>query len=141
MKFSYRYIGLVLLFVPALCMAQGSKTLKKNNVISQTTLEYFLAEGQKDPVVEKVETYDEEGNVTEIKVFNRSGEVKQWEKFSYDEDGEVTEEQYLDEKGQITERIEYTYENKLVQEKRYFDHKDRLVKKKTYGYKYREAAE
>ena len=52
--------------------------------------------------------------------------------------GEMTEEQSLDEKGRITERIEYTYENKLAQEKRYFDQKDRLIKKKTYGYRYRE---
>lgn len=138
MKFTYRYFALLLIFLPALCIAQGSKTLKKNNVASQTTYEYFIEEGKKDPAVEKIERYDEEGNVVELKVFNKFGEVKQWEKYSYDEDGELTEEQFLNEKGKISERVEYSYENKLITEKRYFDNKGRLVKKKAYKYEYRE---
>lgn len=138
MKLSYKYLALALILAPSLCMAQGGKTLKKNNVNSQTTYEYFLSEGKKEPVVEKIENYDKEGNLTELKLFNKDGEVKQWEKYSYDEDGEVIEEQLLDGKGRISERIEYSYENKLIQEKRYFDQKDRLVKKKTYAYTYRE---
>lgn len=138
MKYSYQYIGLLLIFVPALCMAQGSKVLKRNNVVSQTTYEYFIEEGKKNPVVEKIEKYDKEGQVTELKVFNKVGEIKQWEKYSYNEDGEVVEEQILNENGKVIERIEYSFENELVREKRYFDHKGRMVKKKTYEYQYME---
>lgn len=138
MKPRNQVIYILLLLVPALAFGQGSKTLKKKNVVSQTTYEYFLAEGKNDPVVEKIETYDEEGNTIEVKVFNKTGGVKQWEKYNYDENDDVIEEIYLDEKGRVTERIEYTFEDKLVSEKRYYDHRDRLVKKKTYSYEYRE---
>ncbi len=131
-------LSFLLFLIPALTFGQGSKTLKKRNVASQTVYEYFLAEGKKDPVVEKIEIYDVEGNMTEIKVFNKSGEVKQWEKYSYDENDDVVEEKYLDAKGRISERVEYTYKDKLVQEKRYFDQKGRMVKKKTYAYEFRE---
>ena len=131
-------LGILLFLIPALTFGQGSKTLKKKNVVSQTTYEYFLAEGKKDPVVEKIETYDTAGNMTEIKVLSKLGDVKQWEQYSYDENDDVVEEKYLDERGRITDRIEYTFEDKLVQEKRYYDHRDRLVKKKTYSYEFRE---
>lgn len=138
MKPRFQIVGLLLILIPALTFGQGSKTLKKKNVVSQTTYEYFLDEGKKDPVVEKIERYDKEGNRTELKVFNRSGELKQWEQYSYDENDDVIEEKYLDEKGRVTERIEYTFEDKLVKEKRYYDARDRMVKKKTYAYEFRE---
>lgn len=138
MKARIKIISLLLILIPALTFGQGSKTLKKKSVASQTTYEYFLAEGKKDPVVEKIETYDKEGNITEIKVYNKDGDVKQWEKYSYDENDDVIEEKFLDEKGDVTERITYIYKEKLITEKNYFDQKDRLVKKKTYTYEYRE---
>ena len=106
--------------------------------MSQTTHEYFLAEGKKDPVVEKIEIYDEEGNTIEVKEYNKSGEVRRWEQFTFDENDDVTEEKFLDAKGRVNERITYTYEDRLVREKKYYDHKDRLVKKKTYTYEFRE---
>ena len=128
MKPRIQFLSLVLILIPALTFGQGNKTLKKRNVASQTTHEYFLAEGKKDPVVEKIESYDKEGNLTEVKEFNKAGEVKAWEQYSYDENDDVVEEKYLDEKGRMTERITYVYEDKLVKEKNYYDQKDRLVK-------------
>ena len=53
-----RYASILILvfaLIPALTFGQGSKTLKKRNVASQTTYEYFLAEGKKEPVVEKID--------------------------------------------------------------------------------------
>lgn len=138
MKFTFRYICLILILIPTTSVGQGSKTLVRNAVSSQITYEYFLAEGIKEPVVEKIEAYDPEGNVIERKEFNSDGEVKKWKVFTYDENGDVTEEKDMDEKGRIVERITYTYKDRLIQEKKYYDRKDRMVKRKTYSYEYRE---
>ncbi len=138
MRLDLRYITFLLILIPVLSIGQGSKTLVRNAVSSQVTYEYFIADGIKEPVVEKIEAYDAEGNVIERKEFNSDGEVKKWEAFTYDENGDVTEEKFMDEKGRVVERITYSYIDRLVQEKKYYDHKDRMVKRKTYAYKYRE---
>ncbi len=138
MRSKYYYIGLLLLLLPALSFGQGNKTIKRNKVASQTTYEYFLAEGKKEPVIEKVETFDENGNVLETKEFNKSGEIRFWESYTYNENGDLVEQKSMDEKGRVEERIEYVYKEELIKEKRYFDVKGRLVKKKTYSYEFRE---
>jgi hypothetical protein len=128
---------LLLCILPFASHAQGRKTVEKNKIVQQTVYEYFVAEGLSKPVVEEIINYDEEGNVIEHQVFNKYGEYKSWQKFRYDEDGNKVEETILDGNGNQVERFEWIYKDDLVVEKRYYDDRDRLAKRKEYRFSYR----
>lgn len=117
--------------------AQSEEIISKNKVASQTVYEYFIEEGLKKPVVERIEKYDKSGNLIEEKEMNKEGEVKRWIKYKFDADRNKVEETNLNIRGGQEERIEWIYKDGLVTEKKYYDHKDRLVKRKEYKYEYR----
>jgi len=129
---------MLLCILPFVSFAQGRKTIEKKEIVEQTVYEYFVAEGLSKPVVEEIIRYDEEGNIAEHQVFNKYGEYKSWEKFKYDGDGNKVEEIILDGKGNQVERFEWIYKDELVVEKRYYDNRDRLSKRKEYKYSYRD---
>lgn len=129
--------GIILLFVSGALMGQGKKTIREKEIVQQTVHEYFLEEGMDEPVVETIERYNEEGDVIEIKEFNKYGEVQVWEKYGYDDDGNLVEEIFLDEKGKVTRTEKSTYEDGLRVEKLFYDERGRLFKKKKYLYEYR----
>jgi hypothetical protein len=137
---NFRGIALagLLLFAGIAVSAQSKKTIRTKNISSQTVHEYFIEEGFKDPVVESIETYNEEGDVLEIKVFNKSGEIKRWEKYSYNEDGDVIEEQFLDARGRVTRTEKNVYKDGLRVEKQFYNQKGKLYKRKVYEYEYRQ---
>ncbi len=135
LKFSL-VIGLILLGNSL--FAQSEKTIRNHNIKSQTVYEYFVAEGIKEPQVEKSELYDRQGNVIELKEYNKDGLLDKWQKYTYDEFNNKVEEISYDAKGKIEERIVWVYKNDLVTEKLYYDQKDRLVKKKEYKYEYQD---
>jgi len=129
-------LGVMLFSAPSIS-GQSSKKIAEKKISKVTVYEYFIADGMSDPVVEKEESYDENGNLIEFKEYNKVGKVKTWEKFKYNENNDEVEVQVLDEKGRQEERVEYSYDGNFVIEKRYFDNKDRLVKRKEYKYEYR----
>jgi YD repeat-containing protein len=129
---------MLLCILPFVSFAQGRKTVEKKGIVEQTVYEYFVAEGLSKPVVEEIINYDEQGNVLEHQVFNKYGEYKSWERFRYDEDGNKVEEIILDGSGKQVERFEWIYEDDLVVEKKYYDDRDRLVKRKEYKFSYRD---
>lgn len=132
------WAGLILLLVGVtLVSGQGKKTIRERKIASVTIQEYFLKEGMDEPVVESVETYDENGEMIEIQEFNKKGEIKKWEKYRYDEDGNLIEEIFLDEKGRITRTEKTIFEDGLRVERQFYDEKGRLYKKKAYLYEYR----
>jgi hypothetical protein len=129
---------MLLCMLPFVSFAQGRKTIEKKGIVEQTVYEYFVAEGLSKPVVEEIIRYDEVGNIAEHQVFNKYGEYKSWMKFSYDEEGNKVEEIILDGSGNQVERFEWIYKDELLVEKRYYDNRDRLSKRKEYKYSYRE---
>jgi len=118
--------------------AQSKKTIREKRISTQTVQEYFIGEGFKDPVVESIEKYNEDGDVLEIKVFNKEGEVKQWEKYSYNEDGDLVEELFLDARGRVDRTEKTVYKDGLRVEKQFYDQKGKLYKRKVYEYEYRQ---
>lgn len=127
----------MLILAPAFVHGQSEAIISKQNIASQTVYEYFIEEGLKDPVVERIEKYDKNGYMIEEKEMNKEGEVKVWMKYKYDADGNKVEETILNIRGGQEERTEWIYKDGLVVEKKYYDHKDRLVKRKEYKYEYR----
>jgi hypothetical protein len=129
---------ILLLVAATVVSAQGSKTIKEKKITIKTVHEYFIEEGYDEPVVELIETYNEVGDILELKEFNKVGEVKRWEKYVYDEDGEVVEEIFLDEKGKVTLTEKNIYADGLRIEKHYLNPKGKMIKKKVYSYEHRQ---
>jgi len=137
MKKTLTLLG-ILMMVAGTVAAQGTKTVKAKKITSKTVNEYFLEDGEDDPVVESIERYDEEGEKVEVKEMNRKGEVKKWEKYVYDEEGNLVEEQFLDVKGRVTRSEKNLYKDGLRIEKQFYNSRSEMYKKKVYVYEYRE---
>ena len=137
MKKTLALLG-ILMMVAGTVAAQGTKTIKAKKISSLTVNEYFLEEGEDDPVVESIERYDQEGELVEVKEMNRKGDVKKWEKYVYDGEGNLVEEQFLDVKGRVTKSEKNIYKDGLRIEKQYYNTRDQMYKKKVYEYEYRE---
>jgi len=129
--------GIILLSVPGILYGQSKKIIREKGIIRQTVHEYFLEEGMDEPVVEKIERYNENGEVIEIQEFNKRGKVKKWERYVYDDEGRLLEEIFLDEEGRATRTEKTIYRDGLRVEKHFFDKQGRLFKKKEYLYEYR----
>ena len=129
-------IAVMLLCVSGLSFGQGKKTIKEKKITSITVNEYFLDEGMDKPVVESIEKYNEEGELIEIKEFNKRSEVTSWEKYAYNDDGDLVEEVFIDAKGRVTRTEKTVYREDLKVEKKFYNNKDKLYKKKVYKYEY-----
>mgnify|MGYP001813148399 CR=1 FL=1 len=116
---------------------QNSKTIKEKKIASRTVYEYFIDEGMDKPVIESVETYNEMGDLLEIKEFNSKGEVKRWEQYAYNEEGKLVEEVFLNSKGKVERTEKSIYEDGLRVEKLFYNNRDKLYKRKVYEYEYR----
>lgn len=138
MKFRRITLAILLLSVGVMVSAQSKKTIREKHITTQTVQEYFIEEGYKDPVVESIEKYNEDGELLEIKVFNKGGEIKKWEKYAYNEEGDLIEEVYMDARGRVERTEKNIYEDGLRIEKQYYDPKGKLYKKKLYEYEYRQ---
>jgi hypothetical protein len=130
---------LILLLVSVTVIsAQGSKTIREKKITTVTVDEYFIEEGYDEPVVESIETFNEAGDVVEIREFNKGGEVKRWKKYTYNEDRDLVEEIFLDAKGKVTLTEKNIYEDGLRVEKQYLNPKGKMIKKKVYKYEHRQ---
>ncbi|MEN8202605.1 MAG: hypothetical protein ABFS28_08425 [Bacteroidota bacterium] len=138
MRFRFITLACLLLFAGITVTAQSKKTIRDKEITTQTVHEYFIEEGYKNPVVESIERYNEDGDLLEIKVFNREGDIKQWEKYAYNRDREVVEEVHLDARGRVTRTEKNIYEDGLRVEKQFYNQKGKLYKKKVYEYDYRQ---
>jgi YD repeat-containing protein len=118
--------------------AQGTKTIKEKKIVTKTVNEYFLDEGQDEPLVESIERYNQEGELVELKEMNRKGEVTKWEKYAYDGNGNLVEELFLDSKGKVERTEKNIYKDGLRTEKQFFNTRNQMYKKKVYVYEYRE---
>jgi YD repeat-containing protein len=128
----------ILLMVSGSMAAQGTKTIKAKKITTKTVNEYFLEEGEDEPVVESIERYDEAGELVEVKEMNRKGDIRKWEKYAYNEEGKMVEEHFLDARGRVTRKEKNIYKDGLRIEKQYYNTRDLMYKKKVYEYEYRE---
>ena len=124
--------------ITAPLLGQSKTTIREKKISSITVQEYFIAEGIDKPVVESIETYDENGNLLEIKEFNSRGELKLWEKYTYNEEGDLVETQFFNTRGKLERKEINVYSNGLRTEKQYYNNKNKLVKHKVYEYEYRD---
>jgi hypothetical protein len=115
---------------------QDRKDIRDKGIVSMTINEYFIEEGLDEPLVESTEKYNEDGEVIELKEFNKRGDITKWEKYTYDEDRNLIEEIFLDARGKVNRTEKSFYEEGFRVEKHYFNERDKLYKKKVYVYEY-----
>ena len=115
--------------------AQSKKTIIEKGIHVKTTYKQDFEEGEKNRVLDKVETFNEKGELVDLKVYDRAGKyAKDWFQYKYNSDGELIEEVEYDSKQKFKERTVYKYSNGLKISKEVFDEKERLSKQTTYEY-------
>ncbi len=126
----------MVLGVTAALEAQDRKEIRDLGITSITIQEYFIEEGLTEPLIESINKFNADGEVTEIQEINRRGEVTRWEKYAYDGDRNLTEEVFLDPKGKVIRTEKSVFKEGLRVEKQFFNERDKLYKKKVYVYEY-----
>lgn len=126
----------ILLTVPL--TGQSAKTIKEKKIASRTVHEYFLEQGMDKAVVESIEKYNEAGELIEIQEFNSKGDIKLWEAYTYDKDGNLVEARFFNARGKLERKEVTVYSEGLRSERLFYNHKDKLVKRKVYEYEYRD---
>ncbi|RED98375.1 hypothetical protein [Marinoscillum furvescens] len=126
----------VLLLICSYGSAQSKKTIRNKGVSVIKTYEQDIIQGEKSMLIEKEEYFDSDGELIEEKEISEKGRIKSWIKYERDGEGNVLVETHLSDGGKQELRLEYTYENGLRVEKRYYDDRDRLYKMKKYEYQY-----
>lgn len=118
--------------------AQDRKDIRDKEISSITVHEYFIEDGLDEPLVESVEKFNEDGEIVELKEFNKRGDVTRWEQYKYDEDRNLIEEIFLDGRGKVSSTEKTIYEDGFKVEKQYYNERNKLYKKKVYLYEYRQ---
>jgi hypothetical protein len=118
-------------------VAQSEAEIKEKGIKSKTFYVQNIEDGEKEPVIDKIESYDEHGRLIDLKIYDREGKnIKDWFQYKYNEAGLIIEEVEYDSRSRLKERIVHIYKGGLKVEKHYFDDKERMTKKKVYEYQY-----
>jgi hypothetical protein len=130
---------LVVSFIVLNSFGQDKKDIRDNGIQVKRSFSIDIANGDKEPSIEKEEFFNLKGDIVELKEYSGKGKtIDKWTKYKYDGQGNLIEEQELTPKGDLKERYEYKYdENGLKTEKLYYDNKNRLYKKKLFKYELR----
>jgi YD repeat-containing protein len=118
--------------------AQDKKDVIEKGIQIKRNYGLDVANGDKEPSLEKEEFYNFRGDLVEVKNYTDNGKtLTDWTKYKYDTQGNLIDEQVLNPKGDQKERFEYKYEDGLKTEKLFYDNKNRLTKKKIFKYELR----
>lgn len=115
--------------------AQSKKTILEKGILVKTTYIQDFEDGDKERIIDKIETFNEKGELIDLKVYNSAGKyVKDWFQYKYNSEGKLIEEVEYDSKQKFKKRTVYKYKNGLKISKEVFDEKERLSKQTTYEY-------
>ena len=129
---------IVFSFCLASGFAQSEKKIIQKGIRVVKTSEMQIEDGDKEFWTDKIEYYDNRGNLIEYKEYSDKGDdLKEWRKYKYDTNSNLIEEIELNEKGEQKERVVTIYKDDLKMERHYYDSRDRLYKKKKYEYEFR----
>jgi len=118
--------------------AQSQSTVIEKEILVKTTYKQDFEAGDKKKQIDKIETYNDKGELVDLKIYDSAGKyAKDWFQYKYDSNGNLIEEIEYDSKQKLKERIVYKYSNGLKISKEVFDEKERLSKQTTYEYQYK----
>jgi YD repeat-containing protein len=132
------FIVLALSLATLISFGQDKKEVIEKGIQVKRNFSLDIANGDKEPSLEKEEFYNFRGDLVEVKDYTDNGKtLSGWTKYKYDSQGNLIDEQDLTAKGELKERFEYRYEDGLKTEKLFYDNKNRLTKKKIFKYELR----
>lgn len=139
MQTSIKAIALIsFVLMGQIAMAQSKETIVEKGIVVKTTYKQDIEDGDKTKRIDKIETFNAEGELVDLKVYNSNGKyAKDWFEYKYDQNGNLIEEVEYDSKQKLKDRTVYKYGNGLLISKEVFDEKGRLSKKTTYEYQYK----
>jgi YD repeat-containing protein len=129
-------IILILISLSFSAFAQSQKDIVSRGIETRKYYETEFEDGGKEYLF-KIEKYNPQGDIIEIKEMDEDGKIELWIKYKYDESGNLIEELELDSKGKQDKKIVHVYEKGLRVKKDYYDSKDRLYQTRRYEYEYR----
>ncbi len=131
-------LALIILLATFSCLAFGQKKSKiiDKGISNIKTYEQRLDKGIDTKFIIKEESYNQQGNLIELRETSRKGEIKLWEKYKYDDNGNLIEEIHYDLRGKIEKRIVTKFRDNLKIEREYYDSDGRLYKKRSYEYQF-----
>ena len=122
----------------ASCGQAGAQSRKERDSLGITQIEYYevdYKDSNGKEYLEKLERFDERGELIEEIKYDRDGKVKEYIQYIY-EGKLLMKEIYLDHKGNLEKTYVYEYDpDGLRISKKFFDNKDRIYKEKRYRYK------
>jgi hypothetical protein len=126
------------LMVCASCGQADGQSRKERDSLGITEIEYYevdYMDSNGKEYLEKIERFDERGELIEEIKYDLDGGIKEHIQYVYD--GKfLMKEIYLDHKGNVDKTYVYEYDpDGLRISKKYFDNKDRIYKEKRYRYK------
>jgi hypothetical protein len=126
------------LFSGQLISAQSKSTIIEKGILVKTTYKQDIEDGDKKRRIDKVETFNEKGDLVDLKNYDSAGKyAKDWFQYKYDNDGNLIEEIEYDSKQKLKERTVYKYTKGLKVSKEVFDEKERLSRHTTYEYQFK----
>lgn len=126
------------LFTSQIIIAQTQNTIIEKGILIKTTYKQDLEDGDKEKRIDKIETFNDKGELVDLKNYDSAGKyAKDWFQYKYDTDGNLIEEVEYDSKQNFKKRTLYKYSNGLEISKEEFDEKGRLSKQTTYEYQYK----
>ena len=111
----------------------NAQSIKKPAVKSITTYSTDYEEGSQKPVIDKIVSFDLQGNIIE-EINYKNGEFDEHFTYKYDKSGNKIEEVEYDKKDKVKKTIQYKYENNLRIERTVLDSNGNIKSKKTYKY-------
>ena len=121
-----------------IAMAQSKETIVEKGIVVKTTYKQDVEDGDKTKKIDKIETFNAEGELVDLKIYDSNGKyAKDWFEYKYDSNGNLIEEVEYDSKQKLKDRTVYKYSNGLLISKEVFDEKGRLSKKTTYEYQFK----
>ena len=118
--------------------AQAQSTIVEKGILLKTTYKKDLEDGDNKKRIDKVETFNDKGELVDLKHYDSAGKyAKDWFQYKYDNSGNLIEEVEYDSKQKLKERTVYKYSNGLKISKEVFDEKERLSNQTTYEYQYK----
>jgi antitoxin component YwqK of YwqJK toxin-antitoxin module len=116
----------------------NSKSAEKRKVKSIKVEKTEYTDGIETTNIETEASYDEGGNILEIKEWDSKGKIKLHEKYEYDSSGNKIKEINYDSKGKIIEYKEYKYKNKLQTERKEYYPNGKIKSVRKYNYSFYE---
>jgi len=133
---------IILMSIAVLANAQDyqpkSKRISKANVKTVKVEKKSYDVGHEETELLEAVTYNEDGDVTEVKEW-KNNKLSKHEKYEYNSEGDIVLETEFDLKGKLGKKVEYKYNSdRLVTERIVYFSNGKVKSRRVYSYTYQD---